>query len=85
MAYYFGFFFFFWCLVGIFCRYLLNAFGVWCQLILVLSICPVDLSIRKTGILKTPSTDGLMLIFVFKSTSVILIKLGTLDFGCMYN
>ena len=34
--------------------------------------------------LKTPAVDGLMLTCVFKSTSVILIKLGTLEFGYIY-
>ena len=69
------------CLGIIFCRYLLSAFDVWCQLILVFSFCPDDLSCRESEILKSPFIGELMLISSFTSNRGIFIKLESPECG----
>jgi hypothetical protein len=68
----------------IFCRHQVDAFDVWCHLVLGFLcwfFCLDDLSIGDRGELRSPTTTLLESICVFKSFSVCLMKLGTLTFG----
>jgi hypothetical protein len=58
------------------CGYLESPFKVWCQLILmflcfVWFFCPDDMSIGKSGLLKSPSINELMLVCVFNFSSML--------------
>ena len=54
---------------GIFCRYMFGSLDVWYHLILrclcLFVCCPDDLTIGESGVLKSPTIIGLVLLCIF--------------------
>lgn len=73
------------CLCGVFCRDLSRPFGVQYKLILMFLcfiFCPDNWSIRESVVLKSPTINELMLIYLFNpAMDFVFMKLGTLEFG----